>query len=88
MAPNPGRFVILRCTRILRNFAHFTVDKRWKTAFNLTVDFDPLIVLSKVGCNDKGKPVARWGRKAVNLLSKEIVWLPKAICNETRNQHW
>ena len=38
---------------------------------------------------DKGKPAARWGRKAVSLSSKElgfqafhlreIVWLPKAI---------
>ena len=33
--------------------------------------------------HDKGKPVARQGRKAVSLLEvyepKEIVWLPKAI---------
>lgn len=37
--------------------------------------------------HDKGKPVARQGRKAVSLLGKsakgrfsgEIVWLPKAI---------
>src|SRR5215213_421627 len=33
-------------------------------------------------CNDKGKPVAKQGRKAVNLavlnVGCEIVWLPKA----------
>jgi hypothetical protein len=37
--------------------------------------------------HDKGKPAARWGRKAVNLYAPvfirtrglEIVWLPKAI---------
>jgi hypothetical protein len=29
--------------------------------------------------HDKGKPVARQGRKAVNLPLRKIVWLPKPI---------
>src|SRR5205814_7651053 len=45
------------------------------------------LIFRKDDCNDKGKPAARQGRKAVSLLgrstvlsaSSEIVWLPKAV---------
>jgi hypothetical protein len=49
------------------------------TGNNSTLIFKKLAI-----AHDKGKPVARRGRKAVNLsefvsLITEIVWLPKAI---------
>ena len=73
------------------HFSHFeglvailSIDRHHSLMFNLVDRVCGPIFSNQTIAHDKGKPVARQGRKAVSLsgdvvnAASEIVWLPKA----------